>query len=247
MQALVIQPDEEELPGLVGAALVARGFSLDTYVIQPDLHRPEGSADFPALGSHDLIVIMGSPWSVYDEPIASWVEPLLGHLREAVSRDVPLLGICFGAQAMSAALGGVVTKGAASEFGWYSIDSSEPALCGPWFEFHQDVFTVPDGATELGRTEVGPQAFSVGRSLAVQFHPEIDSDQLLRWYESGEEGRLQHAGFDTVAALEQTRSLESEARRRVGLLVDWFLTRVANLDPSGERISHQSPSEYRRL
>lgn len=238
MQALVIQPDEEELPGLVGAALRQRGFSLDTYVIQPDLHRPEGSTDFPPLGSHDLIVITGSPWSVYDEPIAAWVEPLLDHLRDAVARDVPLLGICFGAQAMSAALGGVVTKGVASEFGWYSIDSNEPALCGPWFEFHQDVFTVPEGATELGRTEMGPQAFSVGRSLAVQFHPEIDSEQLLRWYESGEEGRLQHAGFDTVAALEQTRHLESDARHRVGLLVDWFLTGVAKLGRPSEVRTH---------
>ena len=50
----------------------------------------------------------------------------------------------------------------------------------------------------------------------------------------GEEGRLQHAGFDTTATLEQTRSLESDARRRVGLLVDWFLTRVAKLDPSSD-------------
>jgi GMP synthase-like glutamine amidotransferase len=240
MRALVIQPDEEELPGLVGAALVERGFRLESHVIQPDLHRPEGSADFPALGSHDLIVITGSPWSVYDEPIASWVEALLEHLREAVSRDIPLLGICFGAQAMAAALGGVVTKGQSSEFGWYSIDSTEPVLCGPWFEFHQDVFTVPEGASELARTEVGPQAFSVGRSLAVQFHPEIDSEQLLRWYESGEEGRLQHAGFDTVATLEQTRSLEADARHRVGLLVDWFLTGVARLDPSCDVRTHMT-------
>ncbi len=229
MRALFIQPDATEEPGLVGEALVGYGFELDTYIIQPDLTRTEGSTDFPPLGGHDLVVVTGSPWSVFDEEVSSWVTPLVHHIRSAIEADVPILGICFGAQAMSVALGGVVERSNRSEFGWVDIDSTVGPLCGPWFEFHQDVFSTPEGAEELAANEVGPQAFRVGRSLAVQFHPEISAGPLLAWYDSGEEGRLQHAGFDTQRVLDDTIRLEDEARLRVRRLIDWFVEEIAKL------------------
>ncbi len=229
MRALIIKPDPDEVPGLVGEALAARGFALDEYTIQPDATHPGGDTDFPGLGEHDLLVVTGSPWSVYDPVIKGWVDRVLDHLRAAIAQDVPVLGICFGAQAMSAALGGKVSKADTPEFGWLEIESSIGPLCGPWFEFHEDVFTVPQRAERLAATDVGPQAFRIGRSLAVQFHPELTVDELVAWYASGEEGRLQHSGIDTGAVLAETRRREPDTRVRVGELIDWFLTGVARL------------------
>lgn len=229
MRALFIQPDESESAGLIGAAMAERGVDLDYFVIQPDFKQTVGSTEFPDITDHDLIVVMGSPWSVYDEKINGWVDPLLMHLRKAVEADRPVLGICFGGQALAAAMGGTVAKGDESEFGWLELESESTVLCGPWFEFHQDVFTVPDEGEELARSAVGPQAFRLGRSLGVQFHPELDSSLLEEWYRAGDEGRLQRSGFDTVTVMAETKELEAAARLRARDLVDWFIDDIARL------------------
>ncbi len=223
MRVLILQPDEYESAGSIGEALVAGGASLDHFVIQSDFTSPPGDVDFPDLSEHDVIVVMGSPWSVYDERIEGWVQPLLAHLRKAVETDVPVLGICFGAQALSAAFGGKVERAGETEFGWYELESESSLLRGPWFEFHHDVFSVPTGAEELARTSAGPQVFRLGRSLAVQFHPELGPELLEKWYQSGDEGRLQRSGLDTVSVMEQTKAFESESADRAARLVGWFL------------------------
>ena len=75
-------------------------------------------------------------------------------------------GICFGAQIMSASLGGTVSPSLRPEYGWGHIESDEPAISsGPWFQYHGDEFTLPEGATRLAYNDSGLQAFSFGRSL----------------------------------------------------------------------------------
>lgn len=53
---------------------------------------------------------MGSPWSVYDPRIRGWLLPELDFLRTQVRRGTPMFNICFGAQALSVASGGRVTR-----------------------------------------------------------------------------------------------------------------------------------------
>ena len=130
---------------------------------------------------------------------------------------------------MSAALGGVVSKAEIAEVGWTRIESAVASLRGPWYELHFDVFTVPEGGELLAETSVGPQAFRFGRSLGLQFHPEVDVAHLEMWFNSGDTGRLQAAGIDTVAMMEDTATNQADARRRVGDLVDWFLHEIAEL------------------
>ena len=130
---------------------------------------------------------LGSDWSVYWEHVAGPVTAEAALLATAHRAGVPVLGICFGAQMVAHALGGSVGKAAVAEIGWYEIDSSFPDVVapGPWFEWHVDTFTVPPGATELARSAVGPQAFRIGRTAAVQFHPEIEEPILRRWVSGG--------------------------------------------------------------
>ena len=105
-----------------------------------------------------------------------------------------MLAICFGAQLLAAALGGEVAPAGRTELGWLEVQPVELCLDGdgrdqrrmaiepgPWFQFHGDTFTVPPGATELARSDVGPQAFSAGSALGVQFHPEVTPDIVGRW------------------------------------------------------------------
>ena len=72
---------------------------------------PSVTVSFPDPLSYDAIVPMGAAWSVYDrDRIGTWIEDELGFLRRAHGAGVPVLGICFGAQALAAALGGKVVR-----------------------------------------------------------------------------------------------------------------------------------------
>jgi GMP synthase-like glutamine amidotransferase len=190
MRALVISHDPSEQPGLVGARLAHHGVSLDTFVVCDSTDDPVSHRPFPDVAGYDLLVVMGAPWSVYDtDTIGSWVRRELTLLSEAVERSVPVLGICFGAQALSAALGGTVERAPRPELGWHLIETTDDTVVaqGPWFQWHVDRFSVPPGGVELARSDVGVQAFRIGQSLGVQFHPEVDVPLLSSWLADGGE------------------------------------------------------------
>ena len=69
----------------------------------------------------------------------------------------------------------------------HQVPKDDPELveAGPWFQWHHDRWTPPPGARSVARTALAPQAFTIGRSLAVQFHPELTVDQLAGWLGNG--------------------------------------------------------------
>jgi GMP synthase-like glutamine amidotransferase len=66
---------------------------------------------------------------------------------------------------------------------------------------------------------VGPQAFSLGRHLAVQFHPEIDGAQFRMWLDAGARGEAELAGHDADQLLAETVAQQPASRERAGRLV----------------------------
>jgi GMP synthase-like glutamine amidotransferase len=216
--ALVIANRDDNDPGLIGDALAERGFEMV-------MHAREDQGPSPvAATAVDLVLLLGSEWSVYCDSVRASVEREQRVVTSAVDAAVPVLAICFGAQVLAAALGGTVTPAGRTEIGWLAVapvgDSAiEP---GPWFQFHSDTFTLPSGATPLARSSVGPQAFRAGSALAVQFHPEVTPAIVARWAMSDPEP-VARAGLrmdEMVArtAAEQPRAREA-ARRLVGAVL----------------------------
>jgi GMP synthase-like glutamine amidotransferase len=124
--------------------------------------------------------------------------------------------------------GGTVERAPTGEVGWYPIDvepwSDLPH--GPWFEYHFDHCVLPPSAKVWARNENAVQAFHVGRHLGVQFHPEVDADQLERWFASPGSDPRAHADRE-AELLARTREETPAARHRAGILVDLFLTHAA--------------------
>jgi GMP synthase-like glutamine amidotransferase len=114
----------------------------------------------------------------------AWIAPQLRYLAAAHDAGVPVLGICFGAQALAAALGGTVSRAPETEIGWIDV-AGDNGFGGPWFTGHEDVFTLPPGAGELARAASGPQAFAVGASVGLQFHPEVTQAIVDEWLAGG--------------------------------------------------------------
>ncbi len=227
MRALVVEHDEYEKAAAVGRELELRGFELVSLVVQADRTVPGGISSFPDPTDFDLIVPLGSPWSVHDRRIASWLDPELEMLRVAMDASVPVLGICFGSQALAAAAGGEVWRAPAPEIGWHEVDSDNPRISGFWFEWHKDVFDVPPGGELIAANSVGPQLFRVGNSIGAQFHPEVDYDHLSMWMSTGGASALRALGGNPEELLVETKQRNPEVDQRVGDLVGWFLDEVA--------------------
>jgi GMP synthase-like glutamine amidotransferase len=223
-RALLLQHGDWGPPGLLAEWLDERGIPYElhrTYVGEP-MPDPDGYAFVASLGSNR------NPRDTDDPAVAA--ELVL--LRRAIDRDVPILGLCFGGQALAAALGGSVEPAPTPELGWTEIETDDPDLVppGPWLEWHFERFTTPPGATEIARTGAATQAFRHGRHLGVQFHPESTVEIVARWAASDHErlARLGHGdGSDLIAATEAERET---ARAAAFAFFDGFLA-IAN-DPA---------------
>ena len=200
-------------------------------VSEPHFNQPNVSVVWPDLLSFDVVVVMGSPWGVWeDERIGNWLLPELRLVKEVHNSGIPILGICFGGQLMARVLGGSVARGPKAELGWYTIDSNDPTLIspGPWFQYHWDRWVTPPGAIEIAKTELANQAFTFGRTLALQFHPEMDSHVLDLWLEmDGGSEEVEGEGMSIEALREETRRQEEHSNKRAYDLVDQFLDRIA--------------------
>jgi GMP synthase-like glutamine amidotransferase len=233
-RVLVVLHDHASSSGNVGERLRQRGFTVDEVIVVPAdrFDDPGVDFEFPDPAAYDLLVPTGSPWSVYDHDlIGSWVKPELAWLADAVDAGVPVLAICFGAQALATALGGETTRAARPEVGWFEVRSDDPSLIppGPWMQWHYDRFTIPPGGTELARNDLCPQAFRYGRSLGVQFHPELTADGLNVWLDNGGVAEARAVGVDPDELRRDTAARAGPARPRAHALVDAFLARIAGL------------------
>lgn len=219
MRALVIQHEQPTPGGYINQWLEERGVEQDTYRI--DI---EGRVVDPR--QYEMIVSLGSEFAAFDGSVP-WLlrekELLLGAARA----DVPVLGICFGGQLLARVLGGRSYRGEIAEIGWLAVRSSDQALLsdGPWFQWHFDTFTVPPGAQLIADSTAGPQAYTIGRSVGVQFHPEVTPEIMDEWV-AVYRHELDQEGVDPDLLLEETHQRAAQTRAAAWKLFDGFLTRA---------------------
>lgn len=178
---------ETPILGFAAESLTARGVALE----ERDVRR---GAVLPALEEVGGIVSFGGEQSVRDGALPSELKAEIALLREAVARDVPVLGVCLGAQLLARALGAEVRRMPRRMVGWYEVSPQAAAEGDPLFgdlpdpvallHWNEDCFSLPDGAVELlSRSGPGVEAFRAGRrAWAVQCHPEADGPTLDLWY-----------------------------------------------------------------
>ena len=135
----------------------------------------------------------GGRQSADDEEKYPYLTTEMAWLKGVMAADLPLLGICLGAQMIAKVLGGQVgpLNGPIHEFGYYPV---APTPEGRDFlpdtmhvtEAHYHTFTLPKGATLLASGEnYANQAFRYGNKVyGVQFHPECTAEIFRRWQQS---------------------------------------------------------------
>lgn len=222
MRALLIANAEDADAGFVGERFRHHGYSFT------ECHR-EAPGEWPQLDGADLVLTLGSEWSVYWDHLEAEVAAEATLVREAHGRGIPLFGICYGFQLISHAFGGAVRRSDVPEIGWYDVETDVPEAIvpGPWLQWHYDVVDVPPLSTELARSAVGPQAFRFDRVLATQFHPEATETMLRRWSGGAGGAELTARGSSREELLARSAVAVASSRPAANRLVDWFLDEVA--------------------
>ena len=217
-----------EGPGLIGELLAEMGWSVRVVEAYAGELWP---AD---LSSEDLLVVMGGPMGVADLGSAEypWLAPVAELLRRRLAIDAPNLGICLGAQLLAHAAGAKVAPmvdaagRSVREVGWGALrvfpeaDACVRGLPATMevLHWHGDACALPAGATLLASTPVCPvQMFRLGRSLGLQFHPEIDGATACQWAEEDAAFVVAANGPDGVGAMRATApaaALRTEPWRR---------------------------------
>ncbi len=232
-RVLFIEHDHASEAGPISQRFAELGFEINRFLIVDEANylTPNVSVTWPDLLQFDILVILGASWGAWeDERIGNWLTPERAKVLEAHNAGIPILGICFGGQLMARVLGGSVARAPKAELGWYEIKSDDTSLIetGPWFQYHWDRWQLPPGAVEIARTEIASQAFTFGRTLGLQFHPEIDSHVLDLWLAM--EGGCVEVESEGVVVEElraQTKAIEPGSNKRGYDLVDRFLSRIA--------------------
>ncbi len=189
MRVLVVQNYESTGLGQVCAALNEAG-------AVRDYRRPYLGEELPAdCNEHDAIVVLGGGQSAVDDDIHPYLPHLAKLMRCFAENEKAALGICLGSQILARAFGAQNLIGAASEFGWQEVKLTEHAAADPVlsplpaafpiFQWHNDTFTLPDGAVRLAANDAAEnQAFRVGRAAyGIQFHFEADRPLVAKWNE----------------------------------------------------------------
>lgn len=173
-----------EGPGYFATFLSERSIPMELFKIDEGMAVPQDVTQFSGL------VFMGGPMSVNDD--LPWIPKSLDLIRDAVSRDIPVIGHCLGGQLMAKALGGAVGRNPVKEIGWGEVTVLDNPVAHAWFNgapakfdsfhWHGETFTIPAGATRILESIYCPnQAFALGKHLGMQCHVEMTEEMIKSW------------------------------------------------------------------
>lgn len=199
---LSTEPDNQEMMGYKGKKHTVRALTsqrLKELGLEPVIHRPiKNPDDFPDIGKCGSVIVGGSKLDIFDSELEKhdWMRKLLDFIRQAHGK-VPIMGICFGHQAVGRAFGASLER-FAPEVG-YEVGLSPVLLtaAGKYdmlFRFMPNSFdalfshfcyvpNVPKRgialAVSANPANPGIQAFRIDSSTwGVQFHPEYPREGL---------------------------------------------------------------------
>ena len=185
--ALVIFHVAFEDLGSFESVLVESGFELNYVKAGTDI-----LSDSKVVGA-DLLIVMGGPISANDVDDYPFLQQEIDLLRMRMSLNKPTLGVCLGAQLIARAAGAAVYSGNQKEIGWFPLTLTDAGAASVLrclnggdaivLHWHGETFDLPPEAELLASSALyANQAFSIGNTLALQFHPEVTAQGLEQWF-----------------------------------------------------------------
>lgn len=189
-KVLVFQHVAHKILGTLNPALKERGLNIRyvNYERTPNEH--------PSVQKYNGLIILGGHMGVYEAHTYQHIKVEMQVIEEALKKNIPILGICLGAQLLAHVLGADVRKNKEKEVGWCDINLTDDGLKDPLlshfkptekiFQLHGDTFDIPDSAVHLASSDLcNGQAFRYGEKVyGLQFHLEADQAMIQRWLDN---------------------------------------------------------------
>ncbi len=184
---LVFQHVAHEILGTLNPLFKSAGFRIRyvNFGRHPDAQ--------PSLNGYQGLVVLGGPMSVDQTEEYPYLLTEVRLIQQAIDHQIPILGICLGAQLIAKALGANVKRNGEKEIGWYPVFLTEEGRHDPVlrhfedkehiFQWHDDTFEIPANAVRIVCSPLCEnQAYRYGENVyAFQFHLEVDEPMIERW------------------------------------------------------------------
>jgi GMP synthase (glutamine-hydrolysing) len=212
LRVLGIIHQDDAGPGVFTDAIRDAGARLDSWLL-PRAREAPGDP----LG-YDAVLTFGGAMHPDQQDRHPWIAAETALLSDLISREIPVLGVCLGAELLAEAAGGTARRAAMPEIGWYEIETTDEAARDPLLaslapgfealEWHSYEISLPTGAVALARSARSLQAYRVGRcAWGIQFHAEVTSRDFDAW--------LDDFGSDPDAAELEVDALRSRTRESI--------------------------------
>ncbi|MBI5124405.1 MAG: type 1 glutamine amidotransferase [Candidatus Omnitrophica bacterium] len=187
---LIVKHVLTEGPGSIGVFFKDTAWNLQTVELSEGDRLP---SNFEGV---DAVIFMGGPMNVYEEEKYPFLKDEDMFIKQALTDEIPILGICLGSQLLAKAAGARVKKSPVKEIGWYPVSLTNEGLDDALFDglapnleifqWHEDTFDIPEGGDLLAEgSNCRNQAFRFGKNAyGLQFHIETTPDMVKEWLDS---------------------------------------------------------------
>lgn len=217
---LLVQNARVEGSGSLGDLIKNDGFKITSVYAKEE--------DIPK-NNFNWVVILGAPESANDDlPYLKTEQKLI---KDSVSKNIPVLGICLGSQLIAKTFGGNVYRGPETEIGFYDdlrFEKDSKLFFGienptTVFHWHADTFDLPESATRLASSDVySNQAFRIGSAVGLQFHLEVDKYMITLWLDKTEDKIRNIPGIDPQKIRNETDKKISTVQKNMRIFYNNF-------------------------
>ncbi len=223
-KVLVIRNDAKEGAGQLGSLLKARGFDQSEVLGQ--------EADFTSLKPREFagLVVLGGAQGAYETDTYPYLADEIDLTMTFMEKELPVIGLCLGAQLLATALGGEVKQNRQKELGWLDIcitdEGQQDALMkqhpssAAAFHFHGDYFETPPGCVNLASSELTScQLFRYRDNVyGFQYHVEVDYP-LIEVMCLNNVDYMARYGVDAQAVVDRSRGMLDDYLTRSGRIL----------------------------
>ena len=224
--------------GIEGPGIIAEFFGNTAW--QVETVELEKGDKFPEVYSAiEAVIVLGGPMNVYEEDKFPFLKAEDAFIKKAIKQEIPILGICLGAQLLAKACGARISRAEHNEIGWYKVSLTEQGRQDALFrninneldilQWHNDTFQLPERAELLVTSEVCKnQAFRVGKNAyGLQFHIEVTPNMVESWIKEYLDNSDPAKIVDSKNLLIDTYKKEQQFIRRANIILFNFSQIIA--------------------